>query len=384
MYTQYFGLTEKPFSIAPDPHFLYLSELHREALAHLLYGIESDGCLVLLTGEVGTGKTTASRCLIDQLPETTDIALILNPKLTVIELLTTICEELRIAGIEPHDSVKHYIDILNRHLLEAHARGRNTVLIIDEAQDLDTDMLEQLRLVTNLETHKEKLLKIILLGQPELRQLLDRPEFSHVSQRITSRYHLLPLKEQDVFAYVEHRIKVAGGGRARLFSDKALKRVYELSQGIPRLINVLCDRALLGAYVEEKDQVDPGIVNRAGSEVLGLVGKSAGGHGSFFFRYQVQPVLWISFVLALLVTSAVLIFSSPQLHERITSFTQPATQEVAEKTPPPEETNKVTPVILKETEKTKPQAGKKIRKSPQSANGTQPGPTETKNSDINE
>ena len=384
MYTQYFGLTEKPFSIAPDPHFLYLSELHREAPAHLLYGIESDGCLVLLTGEVGTGKTTASRCLIDQLPETTDIALILNPKLTVIELLTTICEELRIAGIEPHDSVKYYVDILNQHLLEAHARGRNTVLIIDEAQDLDTDVLEQLRLLTNLETHKEKLLKIILLGQPELRQLLDRPEFAHVNQRITSRYHLLPLGEQDVCAYVEHRIKVAGGGRARLFSDKALKRVYELSKGIPRLINVLCDRALLGAYVEEKDQVDPGIVGRAGSEVLGLQEKDAGGHGFFVSRFQVQPVLWISFVLALLVTSAVLIFSSPQLSERITSFTQPATQAVAEKTPPPQETNETTPVILKETEKTKLQAGKKIRKSPRPAKGTKPESTETKNSDVNE
>ena len=190
MYTQYFGLTEKPFSIAPDPHFLYLSELHKEALAHLLYGIERDGCLVLLTGEVGTGKTTVSRCLIEQLPESTDIALILNPKLTVIEQLTTICEELKIAGIQPHDSVKYFIDVLNHYLLESHAQGRNTVLIIDEAQDLDTDVLEQLRLLTNLETHKEKLLKIILLGQPELRQLLDRPEFSQVSQRITSRYHL--------------------------------------------------------------------------------------------------------------------------------------------------------------------------------------------------
>lgn len=380
MYTQYFGLTEKPFSIAPDPHFLYLSELHREALAHLLYGIESDGCLVLLTGEVGTGKTTASRCLIEQLPETTDIALILNPKLTVIELLTTICEELKITGITPHDSVKYYIDSLNNHLLEAHARGRNTVLIIDEAQDLDTDVLEQLRLLTNLETHKEKLLKIILLGQPELRQLLSRPEFSHVSQRITSRYHLLPLKEQDVFAYVEHRIKIAGGGRARLFSDKALQRVYELSHGIPRLINVLCDRALLGAYVEEKDQVDPGIVTRAGSEVLGLSGRAAGGNGSLFPWFQVQPVLWISFILALLVTSAVLVFSSPQLYGLLRSpDPNPTTHVAEEKASIPNET---TPIILKETEKTKPQAGKKSRKNSRPANGPQPGPTETKNGEI--
>jgi general secretion pathway protein A len=380
MYTQYFGLTEKPFSIAPDPHFLYLSELHREALAHLLYGIESDGCLVLLTGEVGTGKTTASRCLIEQLPETTDIALILNPKLTVIELLTTICEELKITGIQPYDSVKYYIDSLNNHLLQSHARGRNTVLIIDEAQDLDTDVLEQLRLLTNLETHKEKLLKIILLGQPELRQLLNRPEFSHVSQRITSRYHLLPLKEQDVFAYVEHRIKVAGGGRARLFSDKALKRVYELSKGIPRLINVLCDRALLGAYVEEKDQVDPEIITQAGNEVLGLSGRDAGGKGSLFSWLHIQPVLWISFVLALLVTGAVLVASSPQLHELLTSpDPKPATQTVEEKASIP---NEPPPVILKETEKTKLQTSKKSRKNPRTANGPQPGPTETKNDEI--
>jgi general secretion pathway protein A len=380
MYTQYFGLTEKPFSIAPDPHFLYLSELHREALAHLLYGIESDGCLVLLTGEVGTGKTTVSRCLIEQLPETTDIALILNPKLTVIELLTTICEELKITGITPHDSVKYYIDNLNNHLLEAHARGRNTVLIIDEAQDLDTDVLEQLRLLTNLETHKEKLLKIILLGQPELRQLLSRPEFSHVSQRITSRYHLLPLKEQDVFAYVEHRIKIAGGGRARLFSDKALQRVYELSHGIPRLINVLCDRALLGAYVEEKDQVDPEIVTRAGSEALGLSGRATEGNESLFPWFQVQPVLWISFILALFVTSAVLVFSSPQLYGLLKSPDTNPTTHVAEETATiPNET---TPIILKEKEKTKPQAGKKIRKNQRIANSSQPGPTETKNGEI--
>jgi general secretion pathway protein A len=378
MYTQYFGLAEKPFSIAPDPHFLYLSELHREALAHLLFGIASDGCLVLLTGEVGTGKTTVSRCFIDQLPETTEVALILNPKLTVTELLATLCEELNIGGISPHDSVKYYVDALYRHLLETHARGKNTILIIDEAQNLDTDVLEQLRLLTNLETHKEKLLKIILLGQPELRQMLNRPEFSHVNQRITSRYHLLPLDEQDVFAYVEHRIKIAGGGRTRLFSDKALKRVYELSHGIPRVINVLCDRALLGAYVEEKDQVDPGIVVRAGSEVMGDSGKTAGGNRALFSWLHIQPVFWISCISALLVTGAVLVISSPQLHGLLKPLPEPIqTKAVLEEKPAPP--SEATPALLKETEKPKPQAGKKARKNPQTANSPQPSPMEKKN-----
>ncbi len=313
MYTQYFGLTEKPFSIAPDPHFLYLSELHREALAHLLYGIERGGCLVLLTGEVGTGKTTVSRCLVEQLPEATDIALILNPKLTVFELLTTICEELGIAGIEAQGSVKHPIDALNRHLLNNHAKGRNTVLIIDEAQDLDPDILEQLRLLTNLETDKEKLLKIILIGQPELRETLNRPGLTQINQRITSRYHLLPLQEQDVFAYITHRCKIAGTGRASLFSDKAVKRIHKLSQGIPRLINLLCDRALLGAYVEGKDQVDRDIVDRAGREVLDPSRTMAARRSAFFPPLRFPAVLAASLILALLFTGTALVFFSDHL-----------------------------------------------------------------------
>jgi len=313
MYTRYFGLTEKPFSIAPDPHFLYLSELHREALAHLLYGIESGGCLVLLTGEVGTGKTTVSRCLVDQLPKTTDIALILNPKLTVIELLSTICDELQIESITSQASVKYYIDILNHHLLEAHAQGRNTVLIIDEAQDLDLDILEQLRLLTNLETNTEKLLKIILMGQPELRDLLVRPEFSQVNQRVTSRYHLLPLQEEDVFAYIDHRIKIAGGGRTRLFSDKAVKRISQLSKGVPRLINLLCDRALLGAYVEEKDRVDRDIVDKAAREVFGSGKKPEKRPGLFSSPIRLQSALLISLILILILTGTALIYFSPQL-----------------------------------------------------------------------
>ncbi len=313
MYTRYFGLTDKPFSIAPDPHFLYLSELHREALAHLLYGIESSGCLVLLTGEVGTGKTTVSRCLVEQLPETTDIALILNPKLTAVELLSTICDELQIQGGTPQATIKHLIDILNHRMLESHVQGRNTVLIIDEAQDLDPDIIEQLRLLTNLETNKEKLLKIILLGQPELRDLLSRKEFSQVNQRITSRYHLQPLQEHDVFAYIDHRIRIAGGGRSRLFSDKAVKRIAKLSKGIPRLINLLCDRALLGAYAEEKDRVDKNIVDKAAREVFGGGRKEENRQGLLFSPLRLQSILLIALLLALILTGTALVYFSPKL-----------------------------------------------------------------------
>ena len=299
MYTQYFGLSERPFSIAPDPHFLYLSELHKEALAHLLYGMEGGGCLVLLTGDVGTGKTTVSRALLEQLPDETDIALILNPRLSEVELLTAICGELRIGGIPAPASVKQLVDCLNRHLLDTHAQGRNTILIIDEAQDLAPDVLEQLRLLTNLETTKEKLLKIILLGQPELKERLNRPEFAQINQRITSRYHLLPLQEADVFAYIEHRVRVAGGGRGQLFSVPAMRRINDWSHGIPRLINLLCERALIGAYVEEKDQVDRGIVERAGREVLGRSGPPARRRACFFPSFPLQPVLALSLLLAL-------------------------------------------------------------------------------------
>ncbi len=268
MYTQYFGLTEKPFAIAPNPRYLYMSELHREALAHLIYGIQSDGCFILLTGDVGTGKTTVCRCLLEQLPEATDIAIILNPKLTVSDLLKTICEELAIPETSGSLSSKNYIDAINRHLLQAHARGRSTALVIDEAQNLDADVLEQLRLLTNLETDTQKLLKIILLGQPELRLMLSTPQMAQVRQRITSKYHLKPLQPDDVRVYIQHRLKVAGGGTGRLFSDKAIDHVIKLSKGIPRVINLLCDRALLGAYAEGADHVSLKIMKKAGKEIV--------------------------------------------------------------------------------------------------------------------
>jgi general secretion pathway protein A len=268
MYTNYFGLKENPFSIAPDPRYLYMSELHREALAHLLYGISSDGCFILLTGDVGTGKTTVCRCLLAQLPDNTDVALIVNPCLTVLELLETICDELEIPMDGGVESAKFYIDRLNSYLMEAHASGRNVALLIDEAQNLSLELLEQLRLLTNLETDHKKLLKIVLLGQTELRQVLNQEGAVQISQRITSRYHLLPLDRENSFAYIHHRLAVAGE-REGIFSKDALSRIFELSSGIPRLINVLCDRSLLGTYVEEKCQVSVKIVKKAAQEVLG-------------------------------------------------------------------------------------------------------------------
>lgn len=270
MYTEFFGLESAPFSIAPDPRFLYMSERHREALAHLLYGLRSDGGFVLLTGEVGTGKTTVCRCLLEQIPAGTNLAFIFNPKLTVHELLATLCDELEIDYPEEVHSTKVFIDAITRFLLDAHARGERTVLVIDEAQQLSYRVLEQIRLLTNLETNEQKLLRIILLGQPELAEKLARPELRQLAQRITARYHLLPLTRAETRAYVQHRLGVARGDH-RILSAASIKRIHDLSQGIPRLINILCDRSLLGAYVEERPTVTPRIVKRAANEVNGVI-----------------------------------------------------------------------------------------------------------------
>jgi general secretion pathway protein A len=275
MYTRYFGLIEKPFAIAPNPRYLFMSELHREALAHLMYGLSSEGCIILLTGDVGTGKTTVCRCLMDQLPEDTDIALILNPKLTITDLLKTLCEELKIDIPATAPTIKTYIDHLNAYLLDAHSRGRNTALIVDEAQNLDIEILEQLRLLTNLETNTNKLLQIILIGQPELRNILSDPKLSQINQRITTRYHLEPLKVNDVTTYIEHRITIASGtGRNVLFSDKAIRYVAKISKGIPRVINILCDHALLGAYADNSDHVDLRIMKKAAGELAAITDKN--------------------------------------------------------------------------------------------------------------
>jgi general secretion pathway protein A len=268
MYNEYFGLKELPFSIAPDPRYLYMSDQHREALAHLMYGINSDGGFVLLTGEVGTGKTTVCRCLLDKIPENTDVAFILNPKVTVEELLATVCDELRISYPEGNTSIKVFIDRINAYLLDAHSRGRKTVLIIEEAQNLCIDVLEQIRLLTNLETNERKLLQIIMLGQPELKDMLSRQELRQLSQRITARYHLGSLSKKEVYQYVKHRLAIAGL-HSQLFPASLCSKLFDLSDGIPRKINLICDRALLGTYVQGKEHVDRKTLNRAAREVLG-------------------------------------------------------------------------------------------------------------------
>jgi general secretion pathway protein A len=270
MYNNFFNLKQAPFSIAPDPRYLFMSERHREALAHLLYGIGSGGGFVLLTGEIGAGKTTVCRCFIEQIPENCRLAYIFNPKLTVEELLLSICDELRIdlpPASSGHLGVKGYVDAINRYLLASHAQGLNNVLVIDEAQNLSPEVLEQLRLLTNLETSERKLLQIILIGQPELRTMLARPELEQLAQRVIARYHLGPLLEAETGAYIAHRMAVAGASGVA-FPPALTPLIHRLTQGVPRRINLLCDRALLGAYVENSPQVTRRIVQKAAEEVF--------------------------------------------------------------------------------------------------------------------
>jgi len=268
MYLIHFGFTEWPFSNTPDPRFVYLSPRHEEALAHLLYGVRERGGFVQLTGEVGTGKTTTCRYLLSQLPEGVDVALVLNPMLTPEELLATVCDELGAAYPPQARTRKTFVDALYRHLLAAHARGRRTVLIVDEAQNLSAEALEQLRLLTNLETATDKLLQIILIGQPELTALLARTQLRQVAQRITARYHLLPFAERDTRAYIARRLQIAGQG-LNVFEPAAVLAVHRASRGVPRLVNVICDRALLGAFAEGRRTVSARVVRRAAREVAG-------------------------------------------------------------------------------------------------------------------
>lgn len=274
MYHSFFGLLEPPFAITPDPRYLYLSHRHAEALAHLVYGVSEAGGFIQLTGEVGTGKTTVVRSLLARDLPGVEIALILNPRLNVKEFLQTLCQELKIR-LTParRGSIKALMDAIGERLLAAHADGRRVALLIDEAHLLDREVLEQVRLLTNLETATRKLLQIILIGQPELRILLSRQDLRQVAQRITGRHHLEALSAEETAAYVRHRLRVAGATR-EIFSPKALSALYRASNGLPRLINVIADRALLGAYGHEQSQVDAAMVKRAALEVSGGVAKT--------------------------------------------------------------------------------------------------------------
>ena len=271
MYASYFGLRQAPFSIAPDPRYLFMSERHREALAHLLYGVGGGGGFVLLTGEIGAGKTTVCRCFLEQIPRRCNVAYIFNPKLNAAELLQAICDEFRIPV--PRDasgqaSMKAHVDALNEYLLKTHAVGQNNVLIIDEAQNLSAEVLEQLRLLTNLETSERKLLQIILIGQPELRQILAQPALEQLAQRVIARFHLDALSASETEQYIQHRLATAGLKRGTLFDGKAVARIHQITKGVPRRINLLCDRALLGAFSQSKARVDRHIVDRAAAEVF--------------------------------------------------------------------------------------------------------------------
>ena len=294
MYASYFGLNDNPFAITPDPRYLFLSARHTEALAHLLYGVTESGGFIQLTGEVGTGKTTLVRTLLEKLPDNVDPALVINPRVTVLEFLRSICRELDIPW-KPAHTPQDLIDTLNTRLLEAHAKGRRVVLIIDEAQGLAAEVLEQVRLLTNLETREQKLLQIILVGQPELREMLARTELRQLAQRITGRYHLMPLSSSESRAYVNHRLTVSGA-MAPIFTTSALRTLQRMTRGIPRLINIICDRALLGAYTHELRQVDSGLVRRAAHEVLGEAP-----------RPRVPAWLWFA-ACALAFTSGALLF----------------------------------------------------------------------------
>ena len=278
MYMRFFGLNQEPFSLAPDPRYLYMSKRHREALAHLLYGVGGGGGFVLLSGEIGAGKTTVCRCFLEQIPKRCNVAYIFNPKLTVLELVKSICEEFRIP-LEPDPrtpaTVKTYVDALNEFLLKTHAVGQNNVLIIDEAQLLAVEVLEQLRLLTNLETNEKKLLQIVLIGQPELRTMLERPDLEQLAQRVVARFHLKALSSKETEHYIRHRLSVAGMTRSIPFDAKALRRIFEIARGVPRRINLLCDRAMLGAYAHGRHMIDSEIVEKSAREVFGSSESSA-------------------------------------------------------------------------------------------------------------
>jgi general secretion pathway protein A len=324
VYIEYFSLREAPFSIAPDPAYLYMSARHQEALGHLLYGTGQYGGFVQLTGEVGTGKTTIVRTLLAQKLEKVDVAMIHNPRQSEQEFVATICDELRVP-YRNRATLKTLVDELNARLLGAHAAGRRTVLIIDEAQNLAPGVLEQVRLLTNLETDKEKLMRILLVGQPELSEMLSRPDLRQLASRITARYHLLPLSATETREYIVHRLRVAGG-RPDLFTPAAIDRVHHIARGNPRQINIICDRALLGAYSQGLRQVTPEIVDHAAQEALGVDPRATVTVAKRFVGWLNRiPLLWIEGIVACLAVLLLGVLLHRALSGGTTRPTGPAT-----------------------------------------------------------
>ena len=269
MYLDYYGLSEAPFDITPNPRFLFYSAKHREAINHLLYGIRERKGFVQLTGEVGAGKTTLCRAMLEQLDGHYATALILNPVMSPDELMKAVAIEfgLPVNGLDRLDTLA----VINQFLLQQVERGKESVLIIDEAQDLTDELLEQVRLLSNLETDNRKLLQIVLLGQPELRERLNNPRLRQLRQRITVRYHLLPLRRAEVNQYIQHRLEVSGAKGAPYFTQPALWRVYGYSKGIPRLVNAVCDKARLAGFVQQQERINFGMIGRALRELEGHI-----------------------------------------------------------------------------------------------------------------
>lgn len=342
MYTQFFNLREMPFSITPDPAYLYMSPRHQEALGHLLYGTGQYGGFVQLTGEVGTGKTTVVRTLLEQKLEGVEVAMVHNPRQSEREFVQSICDELHVSySRDPAPSLKDLIDALNQHLLKNHAQGKRTVLIIDEAQNLAPGVLEQVRLLTNLETHKEKLLRIMLVGQPELSEVLSSPDLRQLASRITARYHLTPLEEEETAEYIRFRLGVAGT-QEELFPPEAIAEIHRRTRGVPRLINVLCDRALLGAYSRHQHRVTAELVRGAALEVLGKERAALDdrrGATGLWGRLDRRsgaglPLLSLTWFEGILIALALMI-GGALIYQTVLRYVQDAEPEVAATVPPP-------------------------------------------------
>ncbi len=265
MYETFYGLNEKPFNVTSDPAFFFLSRKHKEAFSHLVYGIKERKGILLITGEIGTGKTTLCRALLNNLDKKIKTAFILNPNFSETQLLQLIVEDL---GILPKNKTKmSLISSLNKFLIQEANSGGNVALIIDEAQNLKPNQLEQIRLLSNLETEKEKLLQIILVGQPELNQRLNLTQLRQLNQRIAVRYHILPLEKDELKEYINHRLKVAGSNGNIEFTPEALEEIFIFSCGIPRLANIICDRALLAGFVKETKNIPYDIIKKCAEEI---------------------------------------------------------------------------------------------------------------------